>query len=609
MNRDNYWARWSDRRLTRRATLATFGVAGAGGAALALVGCGDDDSTKATPGATTATGQTPGTTATAAPPKDLSKLSLSDFRTLFSGARLKDLPGQKNGPTSGGTIRYSSRTPITWDPLSPGGSVLSSYQFAHNQLIQFKIQDWVKTPNLMEVEAVLAEKMPEQPDDLTFIFHIRKGVKFQNVAPVNGRELTADDIVYTTELYKKAPVQGPTFQDVQSVTKIDDYTVQFKMAKPAAYFLGSMVVPFHWIFAREQHQSADGLVKIPIGTGGFLFESSENLQGFKFKKNPAYFRKDERTGKQLPYLDRIEATYYPSPAQSIAAFRANEFDHVWPQNFEAWLDVMKSNPDSVTQVTTPPPSFQPYIAMRLDKDPFKDPRVRRALSLLIDRDTIIASLAQGMAGYGYGQDWTYFGSEYPFEPSKLGPWFKYDPKQAKQLLDAAGVKDLQLDFLMGQFAGFNFDVWTAIAGMWQKDAGIKTTIDAPQDSATWQSKFFGGTYNHLMGIGYVGPGWDPDTFAYQALHSKSTKNYFKVNDPKVDELALKQRETMNTDARKKILAELMDYDLDQVTRLWTVAPYKINLRKPNFYNLTDTEAAWNPVGWGSSGFDLAWKSS
>ena len=612
MDQQNYWKNLSGRRITRRASLASLGAVGLGGAALGLVGCGDDDDDDTSPTNASNAGASPGAsndTPTAAPPKDLSKLTLEQFRTLYSGDRFKDLPGQKTGPVSGGTIRFASRTPITWDPLSAGASVLSSYQFAHNQLLQFKVQDFVKTTNAMEVESVLAEKMPEQPDELTFIFHLRKGVKFQNVAPVDGREFTADDVVYTTELYQKAPVQGPTFSDLASVTKIDDYTVKFTLNKPAAYFLGAMVIPFHWIFSREQHQSTDGLVKTPIGTGGFLFDSSENLQGYKFKKNPTYFRKDERTGKQLPYLDGIQTTFYPSPAQSVAAFRANEFDSLNPTNFEQWLDVMKSNPDSVAQVTTPPPSFQPYIAMRLDKEPFRDPRVRRALSLLIDRETLITGLAQGMAGYGYGQDWTYFGSEWPFEPSRLGQWFKYDPKQAKQLLDAAGVKDLQLDFLMGSFAGFNFDVWSAIAGMWQQAGGIKTTINAPQDSATWQKQFFGGTYNDLMGIGYVGPGWDPDTFAYHAMNSKSPKNYFKINDPKVDELTLKQRQTMNVEDRKKILTELMDYDLDQVTRLWTVAPYKINLRKPNVFNLIDCEAAWNPIGWGSSGFDFAWKSS
>lgn len=607
MQRQGYWTKWAGRRMTRRASLASIGAAGAGAVALGLVGCGDDDDDEPTP--TQGAGQTPGASATAEPPKDLSKLSLSEFRTLYSGARFKDLPGQKDGPVHGGIIRFASRTPVTWDPLSPSASVLSSYQFAHNQLLQFRVQDFVENPNVMEVEGVLAESLPEQPDDLTFTFHLRKGVKFQDVAPVSGREMTADDIVYATELYRQSPVQAPTYTDVASVTKLDDYTVQFKMNKPAAYFLNSLVVPIHWIFSREQHDSADGLVKVPIGTGPFIFASSENLQGYKFRKNPAYFRKDERTGKQLPYLDGLETTFYSNSAQSVAAFRAGEFDSLNPTNFEQWLDVMKSNPDAVTQVTTPPPSYQPYIAMRLDKEPLNDPRVRRALSLLIDRDAIISGLAGGMAGYGYGQEWTYFGSEWPFEPDRLGKWFKYDPKEAKQLFDSAGIDDLELDFLMASFAGFNFDVYSAVAGMWQQVGGVKTTIDAPQDSSTWQSQFFGGTYSHLTGIGYVGPGWDPDTFAYQAMHSKSTKNYFKINDAKVDELSIKQRETMNVEERKQVLTELMDYDLDLVTRLWTVAPYKINLRQPNVFNLTDTEAAWNPIGWGSSGFDFGWKSS
>ena len=602
---------WRRTRISRRAALAS---AGGAGSALALAACGGSTN-KSSGNASSSAPSASGASATAAVPggssqatsKDPSKLTLEEMRSRYGGALLKDLPGQKSGPVSGGTLHFASQTPVTWDPTSPAGSLMSSYMFANNQLVQFAVNDFVKNPNFMELEPVLAEAMPEQPDAQTFVFRLRKGVHFQNVAPVNGREFTADDVVNCVQAYQKAPAQSPTFQDLDRVEKADDYTVSFHMARPTAYFLGSFAIPFHWIFSREQQQSADGLAKMPIGTGGFIYESSENLGGYKFKRNPDYFRKDPRTGKQLPYLDRLETTYYADPAQSIAAFRSNSFEHVWPQNFNDWVNVIKSTPDSVTQVTTPPPSFQPFIAMRLDKDPLKDVRVRRALSLLIDRGQIISSLASGMAGMGYGQDWTYFGQEWPWEASQLGPWMQTDAKQAKQLLDAAGVKDLQLDFLMTQFAGFNYDAWNAIAGMWTQ-AGIKTTIDAPRDPAKWQSQYYSGNYNHLAGTGLIGPGWDPDTFAYHALYSKSPKNYFHVDDPKVDELALAQRQTMDVEARKKILKQLMDYDLDQVTRLWTVTPYKINLRKPSLYNLVDTEAAWNPVGWGSCGMDLAWRS-
>lgn len=606
--RSAYWDRVSRQKQNRRRFLAVTGTATAGLTGLAITGCGDDDSSPpadATGSATSSAGA--GSPAATQPTtRDISKMSLEEMRTAFSGARFKDLEGQAKGPTPGGMVRWASRTPVTWDPTSPAGSTLASHVLAHNQLLQFKVDDWVENPNFMEIEPVLAESMPEQPDDQTFVFHLRKGVKFQNVAPVNGREFTADDVLYCLEAYKKAPAQNPTFMDLASVEKPDDYTIVFKMKAPAAYFIGTFSVPIHWIFSREQHTSADGLAKTPIGTGAYIFESSENLGGYKFKKNPDYFRVDERTGKKLPYLDGVQVAYFPSTAQSLAAFRSGELDVLWAQNYDDLTNLVKSHPDTVVQITTPPPSFQPHIAMRIDKPPLNDPRVRRALSMLIDRDAIIESLAGGLAGYGYGQDWTYFGSEWPFGKERLGQWHAYNPGEAEKLLDAAGAKSLELYFLMSQTAGFNYEVWSAIAGMWEA-AGLKVTIDAPQDPAQWQKQFYTGNYESLVGTGFLGPGWDPDTFAYHALHSGSPKNYYHVKDTTIDDLALRQRHIMDRAERTKVLDELMTYDLDQVTRLWTVAPYKINARKPNVFNVIDTEAAWSTVGWGSSGMDKAWK--
>ena len=599
-----YWGRYWSKNQSRRRMLGMAGATIVGAAGVALVGCGGDDDDDENPTATASGG---GPDATTPPDKDLKDFTLEEMRTVFSGAQLKNLPGQSDGPKTGGTMRWASRTPVTWDPTSPAGSLMASYQFSHNQLIQFRVQDFVDNPNFMEVEGVLAEGLPEQPDDLTFTFKLREGVKFQDVAPVDGREFTSADVQYCVEAYRTAPAQAPTFADVDTVDAPDDYTVTFKMSSPAAYFLGAFVIPFHWIFSPEQHSGPDGLTKLPIGTGPFLFKSAEDLAGYKFERNPDYFRADERTGMQLPYLDALETTYYPSPAQSIAAFRAGDIDHLWPQNFDAWLDVMDSNPDSVTQITTPPPSFQPFIAMRVDQPPLNDPKVRRALSMLIDRDGIIDSIAGGMAAYGYGQDWTYFGNEWPFDSTQLGQYSTYDPGEAKKLLSAASADDLELDFLMTQTSGFNFEVWNAVAGMWDA-AGVQSVINAPQDPAQWQQQFYGGTYKNLTGTGFIGPGWDPDTFAYHALYSKSPKNYFKVKDSKIDDLALRQRTELNREDRLATLTELMEYDLDQVTRLWTVAPYKINLRKPNMFSLIDTEAAWNPVGWGSAGLDKAWKA-
>ncbi|MBI2766919.1 MAG: ABC transporter substrate-binding protein [Chloroflexi bacterium] len=598
----NYWLRLQGRHFSRRRVLAGAGVAAAGAAGLALAGCGDDDDNKGN--GASSSGATGGNVPTKL--SDLKKMTLNDMRTTFTGARFKNLDGYKAGPQAGGTLRYWFVSLPDWDPTGANGGLMASYMFAHNQLLQIKVNDSLKNPNFMEFEPGLATAMPEQPDNLTYIFKLQQGVKFQNLPPVNGRELTAQDIVYASEAYRKAPAQGPTYEQVDKIEATDKYTVKFTTSRPAAYFLSALGTPFHWIFSREQKESADGLAKKPIGTGAFMLDSVQDNGGYKVVKNPTYFRKDPVTGKQLPYLDAIETTYITDPAQTLAAYRAKQLDHYYPDSRERWEQVMETDPDSVTQVTTPPPSFQPYIVMRLDTPPLNDVRVRQALSLMIDRDSIIKNIHQGMAGYGYGQDWTFFGREWPWESNELGKWNKFDPKAAKDLLSAAGVKDLNLDFFMQAFAGANFDVWSAAAGMLNAQ-GVKTNIDAPQDVATIVSTFYGGKFKGLAGTGLLGPGMDPDTFTYKALHSKSLTNYTFAKDPKLDELGVKQRETFDINERKKIVQEFMDYDLDQATRIWLVTPYKINVRRPNFFNLIDTEAAWNPLGWGSVGLDMAYR--
>lgn len=597
--------------------LAGTAAGGLGVASLGLVGCGGDDdsngdSPTTAPGATTGTGTTApgGNGGNGDIPTDIDELrnlSLEEMRTIFSGSRFKNLPGWSDGPKYGGTLRFGFRAPVTWDPTSPAGGSLASYMHAHSQLIGIRVNDMVENPNFMEYESQLAETMPEQPDELSFVLKLKPGIKFHNVPPVNGRELTAEDVLYATEVYRSSPVQGPTYDEVAKVEAVDSQTIKFTMERPTAYFVTSLASPFHWIFSKEQHTSPEGLARTPIGTGPFLFEKAEDLGAYSFVKNPDYFRDDPKSGMRLPYLDRIQTTYYANPAQQVAAFRAGEFDHLYPQTFETWTQVMESNPDSVTQVLTPAPSAQPYVAMRLDQPPFNDKRFRQALSLLVDRQALVDNLAQGMGGRGYGQDWTYFGREWPWEESELGQWNKYDPDEAKKLLDAAGIDEVNLDFLLTSFAGINFEAYQAAAGMWDA-AGIRTTIDAPQDPAKWQSQFYSGTFGGMVATGQIGPGMDPDTFTYHAMHSQSPKNYIRLNDPKVDELALKQRSIMDREERTEVVKELMDYDLDYCSRVWLMTAYKLNLRKPNFYSLIDVEAAWGPVGWGSVGLEYAWRT-
>ena len=604
-DRRNYWANQSRGHLSRRRVLGGAAAGSTGLAGLALVGCGNDDEDSPN-------GNGNGNGADLDDADGLQgntseiDLDLEEFREIYHGRHLSDLPHAGRQPERGGTFRMSSVSPTSWDPTGPAAQQLPSYALIHNQLIRFHNSDDMENHNFQEVEADVAQSMPEQPDELTYTFKLRPEVEFADLPPVDGRSMTAEDIVYSFEAYRDSPAQAPTFNDVESIETPDEETIVIRTGVPAAYFLDTLVITYHWIFSPEQHDQG-GMDRNPIGTGPFMLASEEELGGYVYERNPNYWKHDEH-GTQLPYLDRIEGQYIPSPVDADAAFRNGAIDHRWPQTYDSWRELVTSNPNVVTQVTTPPPSAQPFFVMNLDEEPLNDVRVRRAMSLAIDRQAIIDSLAGGMADFGYGMDFTYFGREWPFEPDELGDYHHYDPERARELLAEAGYENgipEPIHVFNRWTAGLWFEVSVAAMEMWRQ-VGIEIEHDYSQDQAQWQSLYYGTTYEQMMLVSTVGPGYDPDAFTYQSLHSESPRNYFHVDNPDLDRLCEQQRHEMDVDARQDLIRQIMDIDLDEVYRIWLILTYKINLRHPHVYNVADAMAAWAPVGWGSHNLEQTW---
>ena len=613
MASSSYWQTARGSRWTRRGMI---GATALGGGAALLAACGGDDN-KGDAGSG-AGGQASGTQAGGqgstqvfldAKSKSVTgKESIEELRERFHPRNLKQLPGQAGGPKYGGTLRWPSNVPTTWDLAGPAASTLASWAMFHNKIVDFEMGDLSENLNLLKMRSDLAQSW-EQPDNQTFTFKLQPGTKWQNLPPVNGRAFRAEDIKYAVEVYQKAPVQSAIYRDVDRVEAPDDTTVVFRMKQPAAYFLNVMMQPMNLIFSREQHESADGLKSGPIGTGPFIYEGGQDRVGWKARKNPDYFKKDPFTGKQLPYLDRIETQFYPDSNAAIAAFRSKQFDVMWAQNRSSWMDVLRTNPELITQITTPPPSAQPYFAWRNDKAPFNDVRVRRALSLAINREDILAGPFDGLAGYGYAQDQSFFGQEWPWSAEQLGPYVKFDVAEAKKLLAAAGFNSglgRRIEIYHIAASGVAFDVTQIVADQWKRNLGIDVVETVPPDSAAWQQKFFGVQYDDVVMAWFAGPSLDPDAYAYDPLHSKSTKNYFKVNDPELDRLTEAQRVELDVTKRQQLLKDIMARDLDQAYRLWTLNGYKINVRYPYLYNAVDQIHAWGPVGWGSKVVEMVW---
>lgn len=536
------------------------------------------------------------------------KEKIEELRDRFHPRNLKYLPGWKGDPKYGGTLRWVSNLPPSWDFAGAAASLLASYAMFHNGLVSFEMGDLSDNLNLVKTEGDLAQSW-EQPDKQTLTFHLTPGVKWQNVEPVKGRAFTAEDVKYCVEVYQKAPVQSTIYRDVDHVETPDANTVVFKMKQPVSYFFDVLRQPMNMMFSREQHDSPNGLNDGPIGTGAFIYTGGTVNQGWKARKNPDYFKKDKWTGKQLPYLDGIDNIYLAAIDAQIAAFRSKQLDVYAVPTRDKWMDLLKTNPELVTQITTPPPSYQPYIAVRNDKAPFNDPRVRQAMSLAIDREGIMEAVFGGLAGYGYAQDWTFFGQEWPWAADQVGQYMQFDPKKAKQLLEAAGFSNgvgRKIEMIHWYAAGYNQSTAQLVADNWQRNLGIEVAQVIPPDVATWSDKLYNLKYDDTIVAAVAGPSLDPDAYSYDPLNSKSTKNYFKVNDPQLDDLTNAQRAEFDIPKRQELLKQIMARDLDQAYRMWTITQYKINVRYPYLYNAVDQVHAWGPAGWGSKVCELIW---
>jgi peptide/nickel transport system substrate-binding protein len=368
-------------------------------------------------------------------------------------------------PKYGGTLTImKSNNPEYFDPwfgMTPPLEVQSFW------LERLGMGDWSVDPDKWEFKiqytpvqyctGLLAESW-ETPDSETVVMHIRKGVRWQDKPPVNGRELTAYDVAYSFHrqlgggdgFATPNPLVATYWSFVESVTATDKYTVVFKSKYPTTQMLSALVSGNvgDLIVAPEAVQKWGDLNDWTraIGTGPFILEDYVSGSSLTLKKNPNYWGYDERHPKnKLPYVDVIKMLIIPDSATALAALRSAKLDEI-AYSFNAFLlkkeqaeSLAKTNPE--IKLASRPVSGD-SIMLRQDKPPFNDIRVRQALSMAIDLPTIAKTYFGGaVEGVPYGVLGPPFKGLYtPYEnwPENVRKTYTYDPEGAKQLLAEAG---------------------------------------------------------------------------------------------------------------------------------------------------------------------------
>src|SRR5262245_51982737 len=278
--------------------------------------------------------------------RDLLRASLAAGAALSAGGALAPRALSAQTPRRGGLLRVRGYDPPHFDPHQTlNFKTNNTLSFVYNKLVRHKVGAGV-TPGTFPVEPDLAERW-EEPDDTTVVFYLRRGVRWQNRPPLNGRELIAEDVKFTFDrfLTEKANPLKFMLDPVDRVEVVDRYTVRFRLKEPFVWLLNMLANPTgSWIVAREMVEKYGDLKRseTAVGTGPFILERYEPNVKSVFRRNPDYFRPGQ------PAVDGVDWLVMEDEAAQLAAYRSGQIDcgpwHFWTVRQPDLAAIKKTHP-------------------------------------------------------------------------------------------------------------------------------------------------------------------------------------------------------------------------------------------------------------------------
>src|SRR5437867_1758342 len=318
----------------------------------------------------------------------------------LAGASMAPVVARAQAPKRGGTLAIRTWDPPHFDPFQTiSYKTHIALSFTHSRLLRHKAGPSV-VPGTFPIEGDLAESWT-QPSETTYVFKLRRGVRWQPKPPVNGRELTAADVKYTIErfLALKGNPSAYMLRGIDRVETPDPYTVRIALKEPNAWFLEMLASPMSVaIVARECVEKYGDLKRAEsvVGTGPWMLENHRPNVGLTFARHPHYFQPG------LPHIERVEMVVDEDNASRMAAFVAGKYDLGWDLpgaiGRTDWVQIKEvlrqrrpglRTAEFVSNVET-------HISMRTDQKPWSDVRVRQAVSMAVDRQGVLDATAEGV---------------------------------------------------------------------------------------------------------------------------------------------------------------------------------------------------------------------
>ena len=492
-------------------------------------------------------------------------------------------------PEYGGTITFATEP----EPSNPDALIAGQWSssFVGGVLEKPALGDWGIDRNEWDFQYLQVPFATRggvaaswsQPDPLTIILHIRKGVNWHNKAPMNGREMTADDVVYDYHriigwgggLTEPSPyaylLKNVAFE---SITATDKYTVEFKLKETSLAALGGILNgSVSWIYPpdviKEDGDATDW--RRLVGTGPLMLTSWIEGSSITWEKSPDYWGYDEKyPDNRLPYIDKLRALVIPEVATRVAALRSAKVDYLGAagsaklRSIDTVAGLGKTNPELVIW-----PSYnrsENSFGLNVNNPPFDDLRVRQAMQMALDLETMNDGYFKG---YGETTPQGHISRTMKSAAPQFADWpeevkmnFTYNEEGARQLLADAGYPD---GFKTTLVHLERYDLnWAELAATYWSDIGVDVDIK-PVPLAEFVA--LRGAHDFEMISNELAFLISPFLIMSARYQSTSPGNTAAVADPVYDAMIEVAKVATTIEEQDRLAGEM---DMYAITRFWSI---------------------------------------
>lgn len=571
----NYWS-MAGRRVSRRRVLTSAGTVGAGLAGAALIGCGGDEESGG--GGADTGGIDRAGTVTAAP---------VGSPTAASGE-----------PRSGGTMIMAMHSePPTIDPMGNLSALSKSIGAAvYSRMLAYETGPGHPVINFNTVPDA-AESM-ETADALTYTLKINPAVRY--TAPID-RPMTSEDVTFSygrltgqVEGVPQGPDAAVMSQFVDHIETPDDSTVVYHLKEPYGAFpqvladgRAAQIMPIEAgdVFDPSQEH---------IGSGPWLFGQYESGSRTTFTRNP-----DWHLGPDRPYMDGAEYVIITEPATQLSQFLGGNLDQIpdlTPDGIRRVLDAI----ENVQVLETPAANtlLMVFAEPDLSSGPMSDARVRRAMSMAINRDEILEAAAGfgdlNEMGLDVAYEWATFVPHthkgYWLDPKTQGSpeyqaAFAYNPAEARKLLDAAGVESFSSEWHYNSGYTDQYQITNELVPQFLSEIGINFETVIDDYSSVFIPRTFVGDFSGVASIYYTLG--ETGNFMTAPFLPGLPRNVSGINDSQLNEMVAEYMATFDVEERQQQMHAMQEYAAETMYYIPLPRPSAFQAFQPHIGNAAD----------------------